>query len=356
MKYIKEFLELSLSEQQAALSHVATQKGLPLVVVEKDLWVTIVLHILFGENGSRGILFKGGTSLSKGFNLIDRFSEDIDVTYSIDTLKEYYGEFENPWNYFDAINTNDKWSNKKLERELSNLKDIGQKYTDEILLKIVEDEITKIIDLPFEIVSQGEMTLYIHYPKLLDDSEYGGYIEPKIKIEAGVRSARVPTIKKSIDSFFEQVLGKSDAIEVDILRPDRTFWEKATILHAENSRNEPSRIEKRNHMSRHIYDLVKLYNSEYGKMAINNLELLADVVQHKSTFYKDNRADYPNATPKAIKIVPTDELNNSFKVDYEDMAKSMIIGSPPTYKELIVILHKIEINISEKEKILDKRN
>ncbi|HIP44047.1 MAG TPA: nucleotidyl transferase AbiEii/AbiGii toxin family protein [Sulfurospirillum arcachonense] len=342
MKYIKEFLSLSLDEQQAALSHVATQKGLPLIVVEKDLWVTIVLHILFGENGSKGILFKGGTSLSKGFDLIDRFSEDIDVSYSIDTLKEHYGEFENPWNYFDAINSDDKWSNKKLERELSNLKDIGQQYTDEILLKIVEDEISKIINLPFKIISQGEMTLYIHYPKLLDNSEYGGYIEPMIKVEAGVRSARVPTITKSIDSFFEQVLEKSDPIEVNILRPDRTFWEKATILHAENSRNEPSRIEKRNHMSRHIYDLVKLYNSEYGKMALNNLDLLLNVVQHKSTFYKDNRADYLKATPESIKIVPTDKLNSSFKVDYEDMSKSMIIGNPPTYEELIEKLEQIE--------------
>ncbi|MEA2018651.1 MAG: nucleotidyl transferase AbiEii/AbiGii toxin family protein, partial [Campylobacterota bacterium] len=166
-----------------------------------------------------------------------------------------------------------------------------------------------------------------------------------IKIEAGVRSARVPTVTKPIDSFFEQVLGKSDPIEVDILRPDRTFWEKATILHAQNSRNEPLRIEKRNHMSRHIYDLVKLYNSDYGKIAIDDLDLLADVVQHKSTFYKDNRADYPNATPKNIKIVPTAELNNSFKVDYEDMVRSMIIGSPPTYEELIKSLEEIQLKL-----------
>jgi hypothetical protein len=80
-------------------------------------------------------------------------------------------------------------------------------------------------------------------------------------------------------------------------------------------------------------------------MAINNLDLLVNVVQHKSIFYKDNRADYPNATPKAIKIVPTDELNHSFKVDYEDMAKSMIIGNPPTYEELIESLEKIQLKL-----------
>lgn len=343
MQYIKEFLELPLDEQRAALSHIATQKGLPLVVVEKDLWVTILLHILFGKNGSKGILFKGGTSLSKGFNLIDRFSEDIDVTFSIDTLKEHYSKFTNPWEYFDEGND---WSNKKLERELSNLKEIGQKYTDEILFKIVEDELNKITQLNFEISSHDEMTLYIHYPKLLEEEEYGGsYVKPVVKIEAGVRSARVPTIEKEIDSFFEQVLGNSDPIKVNILRPDRTFWEKVTILHAENSRNEPIRIEKRNHMSRHIYDLVKLYNSEFGNMAIHNLELLADVVRHKSTFYKDNRADYDNATPQNIKIVPTYELNQSFKIDYEDMAKSMIVGNAPSYEELIITLEEIKSKI-----------
>lgn len=346
MKYIKELLSLPLDEQRAALSYVAIQKGLPLVVVEKDLWVTILLHILFGENGSKGILFKGGTSLSKGFNLIDRFSEDIDVTFCLETLKEHYGEFENPWNYFK--NNND-WSNKKLERELKNIKEIGQKYTDEILLKIVETEVKKVTNLDFEVISEGEMTLFIHYPKLLEENEYGGaYIKPVVKIEAGVRSARVPTISKNIDSFFEQVLEKSEPIEVEILRPDRTFWEKATILHAENSRNEPSRIDKRNHMSRHIYDLVKLYNSEYGTMAMNDLKLLADVVLHKSTFYKDNKADYENATPSNIKIIPTKELNDSFKADYEDMAGSMITGNPPIYEELINVLSEIEHSLKMK--------
>lgn len=343
MKYIKEFLALSLDEQQSALSHVATEKGIPFIVVEKDLWVTIILHILFGKNGSKGILFKGGTSLSKGFDLIDRFSEDIDVTYSIETLKHHYGEFEDPWNYFEDSNP---WSNKKLEKELLNLKKIGQKYTDEILFRIVEDEIKKTINLPFDIVSKGEMTLYIHYPKLLEENEYGAsYVKPVVKIEAGVRSARIPTITKNIDSFFEQILGKSDPVEVNILRPDRTFWEKATILHAENSKNEPSRIGKRNHMSRHIYDLVKLYNSKYGQMAMNDLELLADVVKHKSTFYKDPRADYQNATPKSIKIVPTPELAHNFKIDYDDMAQSMIIGNPATYDELLKILNKIQTEL-----------
>jgi hypothetical protein len=303
-----------------------------------------LLHILFGKNGSKDILFKGGTSLSKGFNLIDRFSEDIDVTYSIETLKEHYGEFENPWNYFE---NETKWSNKKLEKELDNLKNIGQKYTDEILLKIIENGLKEITNLEFEVSSKDEMTLYIKYPKILDDIEYGGsYINPVVKIEAGVRSARVPTIKKEINSFFEQVLGKSETIEVEILRPDRTFWEKVTILHAENSRNDPSRIEKRNHLSRHIYDIAKLYKSEYGQMAIDNLELLADVVNHKSTFYKDNKADYENATPKNIRILPTKELNDSFRDDYEDMAKTMIVGDVPTYQELLEILNEIKLELS----------
>ncbi len=343
MLYIKELLSSSVENQRATIGHIASTLGLPPIVIEKDVWVTVLLHILFGENGSKGILFKGGTSLSKGFNLIDRFSEDIDVTYSLDTLKEHYGEFRNPWDYFENPHN---WTNKSLDKALNELKSIGQKYTDEILLKIVNVELSKLTKMPFEVISDGEMTLFIEYPKVLDGNEYGGeYIKPVVKIEAGVRSARVPTIKRTIDSYFEQLLGKNDPIEVEILRPDRTFWEKATILHAENSRNEPSRIEKRNHMSRHIYDLVQLYNSEYGQMAIDNLELLADVVRHKSIFYKDNRADYPNAIPSAIKIVPTVELNNHFKNDYEDMAQSMIVGNPPTYEKLLESLRKIETEV-----------
>lgn len=166
------------------------------------MWVTVLLHILFGENGSNGILFKGGTSLSKGFNLIDRFSEDIDVTYCIDRLKKHYGEFENPW---DCFNEDTSWSNKKLEKELANLKNIGQKYTDEVLLPMVQNELQKITDLKFEVISQDEMILYIHYPQLLEQSEYrGSYVKPVVKIEAGVRSARVPTIKKQSIAFLNK--------------------------------------------------------------------------------------------------------------------------------------------------------
>lgn len=347
MLYIKELLSSSVDNQRATIGHIASTLGLPPIVIEKDLWVTVLLHILFGENGSKGILFKGDTSLSKGFNLIDRFSEDIDVTYSLDTLKEHYGDFRNPWDYFENPSS---WTNKSLDKALNELKSIGQKYTDEILLKIVKVELPKLTKMPFEVISDGEMTLFIEYPKVLDQNEYGGeYIKPVVKIEAGVRSARVPTIKRTIDSYFEQLLGKNDPIEVEILRPDRTFWEKATILHAENSRNEPSRIEKRNHMSRHIYDLVQLYNSEYGQMAIDNLELLADVIRHKSIFYKDNKADYQNATPNAIKIVPTAELNIHFRNDYEDMVQSMIVGNPPSYEELLESLGKIEAKVHHQE-------
>lgn len=346
MLYIKELLTSSVENQRATIAYISSTLGLPQIVIEKDLWVTVLLHILFGENGSKGILFKGGTSLSKGFNLIDRFSEDIDVTYSLDTLKEHYGDFRNPWDYFE--NTQN-WTNKSLDKALDELKKIGQKYTDDILLNIIKDELSKITYMQFNVMSEGEMTLYIEYPKVLDEIEYlGEYIKPVIKIEAGVRSARTPTIRQTINSYFEQLLGKSDPIEVEILRPDRTFWEKATILHAENSRNEPSRIEKRNHMSRHIYDLVQLYNSKYGQMAIDDLELLADVVRHKSTFYKDNKADYANATPMNLRIVPTPELNDSFKADYEDMSQSMIVGNPPSYDELLVILRKIEFEISKR--------
>ena len=339
---LKEWLNLSDYTKRNIFEETAKNIGFNYsTAIEKDWWVVRTIELIFKSSISESTVFKGGTSLSKAWGLIDRFSEDIDVTYSIDTLKKHYGEFENPWDYF---NEEASWSNKKLEKELSNLKNIGQKYTDEVLLSMVQNELQKITDLKFDVISKDEMTLYIHYPQLLEQSEYGGsYVKPVVKIEAGVRSARVPTIKKQIDSFFEQVLEKSEPIEVEILRPDRTFWEKATILHAENSRNEPTRIEKRNHMSRHIYDLVKLYYSEYGQMAINNLELLADVVRHKSTFYKDNKADYENATPSNIKIVPTTELNDSFKTDYADMAKSMIVGNSLSYEELIKILSIIEI-------------
>ncbi len=340
MKHIETFLSLPKEEQRLAITHVATEKGLPALVVEKDLWVTTILHLLFGENGTDGLVFKGGTSLSKGFDIIQRFSEDIDITLKTSLLESHFGTFD-----FDDPLTqwNESWSRNKLKKSLEKLRALGQTYVDEVMLPYLQNKLENLTSLGVTIRSEGEMTLNVYYPKVLNDKEYGGeYIHPIVKIEVGVRSTPEPNITQSIQSFIEEVKGEAEPVTVTILRPDRTFWEKVTILHAENSRNEPERIHKRNRMSRHLYDIVKLFESDFGKEALSSRDLLETVVKHKAVFFKDNKARYDEATPDLLRLVPKGEMLKRFKDDYEDMAKVMFSQEPPEFEKIMETLEEIE--------------
>jgi len=343
MKQIKTFLALPKEEQRLAIVHVATQKGLPALVVEKDLWVTAILHLLFSEKMGEGLVFKGGTSLSKGFDIIQRFSEDIDITLKTSLLEAHFGsfDFENPLEKW-----NDTWSGNKLKRSLEKLQVLSQRYVDEVMLPYLKTELDALTGEEVSIRSEGEMTLNVYYPKVLDDMEYGGaYIHPIVKIEVGVRSTPEPNIVQPIQSFIEEIKGEAEPVDVTILRPDRTFWEKVTILHAENSRNEPERIQKRNRMSRHLYDIVKLYESDFGKEALADRILLETVVQHKRIFFKDNKACYDEATPEKLRLLPKGEMLKRFREDYEEMVKVMFSQEPPSFDEVVQILEEIEESI-----------
>jgi hypothetical protein len=148
-----------------------------------------------------------------------------------------------------------------------------------------------------------------------------------------------------IHSFIEEIKGEGEPVEVTILRPDRTFWEKVTILHAENSRNQPERIQKRNRMSRHLYDIVKLYESDFGEEALKDRTLLDTVVKHKSIFFKDNKARYDEATPEKLRLLPQGEMLKKFQEDYEDMVKVMFSQEPPSFEKVVQILVEIESTI-----------
>ena len=345
MKQLQTFFSLSKEEQKLAIIHVATVKGLPPIVVEKDLWVTTILHLLFGKTAPTGMVFEGGTSLSKGFDIIQRFSEDIDITLKTSLLENSFGtfDFENPLEKWD-----ESWSGNKLKKSLEKLQALSQKYVDTQMLPYLFENLKPLSSQKVTIKSEGEMTLNVYYPQVLNDNEYGGaYVQPIVKIEVGVRSIPEPNISQAIKSFIEEVKGETDSVEVTILRPDRTFWEKVTILHAENSRNEPARIQKRNRMSRHLYDIVKLYASDFGTDALKDKALLEAVVKHKKVFFKDNKAKYDEATAKSLRLVPQGEMRERFREDYGEMVQVMFSEEPPSFDEIMDVLVEIEGKIRE---------
>ena len=171
MKQLQTFFSLSKEEQKLAIIHVATVKGLPPIVVEKDLWVTTILHLLFGKTAPTGMVFKGGTSLSKGFDIIQRFSEDIDITLKTSLLENSFGtfDFENPLEKWD-----ESWSGNKLKKSLEKLQALSQKYVDTQMLPYLFENLKPLSSQKVTIKSEGEMTLNVYYPKVLNDNEYGG--------------------------------------------------------------------------------------------------------------------------------------------------------------------------------------
>jgi hypothetical protein len=190
------------------------------------------------------------------------------------------------------------------------------------------------------------MTLRVAYPKRLESSAYGGaYIQPVVLIEMGIRSTPEPVMTQPIQSFIEESMHEADPIHVSLLRPERTFWEKVTLLHAENSRNEPERIQKRNRMSRHLYDIVKLYESDFGQQALGDAKLLERVAQHKLVFFKDNKARYDEAVPDTLRLVPEGEMRVRLREDYKEMAEAMFAHIPPSFDEIMATLQTIELAI-----------
>ena len=332
------FIKLDKYERSQAFRIASEKLGYPAYVIEKDFWVTYMLDTLFTRiNHNHRIMFKGGTSLSKCYKLIDRFSEDIDLSLHMADLG-FEGE-KAPHNV--AINE----SRSASKRSIENLKVAGEDFLKNIILVLLGDIIKE--DLNFDddwdliIDENNHENLLFHYPKSLEDGEYGNeYVKPVVLIETGTKSEHMPIENIKINSLLEDAIDsiKSSAI-INVLSPKRTFWEKVTILHAENNINKVERVKER--LSRHLYDIVMLYRDDIGIQASTNFDLLEIVAKHKEFYYRSNAAKYNEAKPGTLKILPKDEILEAFRLDYEKM-KDMFVGEIVSFDTIIEELKSLE--------------
>ena len=333
-----DFIKLPSKERSQAFRIASERLGYPAYVIEKDFWVTYVLDILFNRiEHSHRIMFKGGTSLSKCYQLIDRFSEDIDLSLHMEDL----GFAGNSAPHNIAINESKTASKKAIE----DLKLAGISFLNDTLYPLLYESINS--DLPTSdgwnllIDESNQENILFHYPKSLEDGEYGNqYVKPVVLIETGTKSEHVPIEEIEIHAFLEDVLPeiKSKCI-LNVLSPKRTFWEKVTILHAENNINRVERVKER--LSRHLYDLVMLSRSSIGQEAMKDQELLLAVAKHKAFYFRSNAANYDKAKCGTLKIVPHGELLEAFREDYDKM-KSMFSGDVIAFSIIIEELEAME--------------
>jgi hypothetical protein len=331
-------LQASESDRRNLFLETANRLGTPLRNIEKDFWVCFVLDLLFNDkvNGEPRLLFKGGTSLSKAYDLISRFSEDIDITV-------YREDIGHPAD----IATLQSWGRNKRNEYLGEIKNTCSNYIlgdlkDRLSVQIQKELTNAGISMPalqvlIDTADKDQQTLLVEYPSL-EVSGKDIYIESKVKIEAGAKSALDPsnmiTIKPYIQNEF--IGGDLSVPNVTCIAPERTFWDKALIAHGLRARFETHGGLKNNgnRVSRHYYDLHMLLNNAVGHIAIKDINLGKECALHASIFFFDKASQQELAAEGNFLIYPSDEMIPPLRRDYEQMS-AMIFGATPTFDEIL---------------------
>jgi len=320
---------LSSIERRELFVETAARAHMTPAVVEKDFWVCWTLGRLFAQPDlSRLLMFKGGTSLSKVFRLIERFSEDIDLILDWRVL---VGE-DNP--LATRSHTKQEAWNKAIDTKAVD-------YIARTLSATVKQIVAPVCRC--ELAVDDPHTLNVGYPAAFSDT----YLRPEVRLEIGPLAAWLPydsyRIRPYAAEAFPHLFEQPDCA-VRAIRAERTFWEKATILHHEAYRPEghqqPSRY------SRHYYDLAMMAASPVKKVALTNMALLLDVVAFKQRFYRRGWANYNLAKPGTLKLVPSGHLVPTLERDYAQM-RNMIFGRYPSFGEIMETLRTLERKIND---------
>ena len=320
---------------EALFLNTATKVGLSPAIVEKDFWVCWLLDYLFARSPwKRHLAFKGGTSLSKAFGLIKRFSEDIDLI--LDWRLLGYGKDE-PW--LQRSNTQQDLFNEEANaRSADFLKSVFAPRIRDDLSSEAGREINISID------EFDPNTVLFRYPCAFADTS----IVREIRIESGALAAWTPasyrTIKPYAADFYPQLF-KEPCASVYTVEPERTFWEKLTILHKEAMRTEKQGTVPVRY-SRHYYDVWCMCNSPVKEAALADIGLLDDVVAFKRKFYRCAWAKYELATVESISLLPPQYAMSALAADYAHMG-NMIFGDKPSMDEILSVITDLEQEIHE---------
>lgn len=329
---MKNIARLPKEERLILFRNTAANCGLSEGIVEKDFWVCWTLDYLFHQSPwTKHLAFKGGTSLSKSFDLIHRFSEDIDLILDWRLLESAQ---KDPWAQ-RSKNQQDKL-NKALNAETEVF------LREQFVPRLQEDFAQLLVDeFQIEVDEHETQTVNFTYPKLFGEDS----ILPMVRLEIGALAAWTPTTQSEIISYAAQQYGRifqNPSTSVLTVMPERTFWEKVTILHKEAFRtngNFPARY------SRHYYDLFCMDASPVKAAAFGNLDLLARVVTFKDRFYPAGNAHYDLAKPGSMRLLPPEDCLPVLRDDYAHM-RNMLFGEIPSFEEIMTCIARLEKEIN----------
>ena len=326
------YFELTVAQQRTILEQAAIKQGLPKHAIEKDLWVTAILQILFSLPCAEDLVFKGGTSLSKVWKLISRFSEDIDL--AIDRA------------VFELEGDLTKKQVKKLRKASSLF--VRDTLYQQLVEAVYQTSLKDFCQIEPEPDGEGDATypeprsIFIRYKSVFVDKL--DYIPPVVKVEAGARSLLEPYAETAIISMVEEALPSISTTISDVMVKtaiaEKTFLEKAFLLHELFSVN--SKVEARRR-SRHIYDLHMMMQQGVADNAIPNDELWQTIHHHRSTLTSMNGVDYSANIRRTIQLIPPKDSLANWRKDYEEMSSAMIYGEKPAFEELLESMNWLEL-------------
>jgi hypothetical protein len=323
---------LSANQRRDLFRETAAKRAMNPAIVEKDFWVCWVLKHLFAD-ASFGdhIVFKGGTSLSKVFGLIDRFSEDVDLILDWRLLGYGPGQ-QDPFRDFDSASQRDRFNKQFNERAAAY---IASTFVPELEHVFVAcPQVAGVVD------PDDQQAVNVVYPASFSED----YLRPEVRLEIGPLASWVPSDRHIVQPHaaraFPGVFDDADCPVVAI-SAERTFWEKATILHQQAHRTGAMPLR----YSRHYYDMYKLAGSAIKDAALADSALLQDVVAFKQRFYPSQWARYEDAKRGTFRLVPTTERLAELRRDYQEMA-IMIFGDVPTFDDITDTLRRLESEIN----------
>ncbi len=286
------FLSLPAAERRDILETAAARSGRPAVILEKDIWICWTLRVLFSIPDAHPMAFKGGTSLSKIYGVIDRFSEDVDITLDYRALAEGFDPFA------PGV------SRSKIRRFSDRLKTRVAGYTRQVVgpaLGAAAERLSLTDHCAVHIDEDGECVRFA-YPSAIERPV--GYLATEVLLEFGGRNVIDPNERHEIAPDIATMI---DGLEfpgatVTVLSPARTFWEKATLIHVECHRRRLAAGPER--LSRHWFDLACLARHDTGRAALANRALLEDVVRIKRVFFNASYAHYDHCLDGRFRLVP----------------------------------------------------
>jgi predicted nucleotidyltransferase component of viral defense system len=330
---MKEWFDLSEKDRKDIIIQTSVEIGLPPAAIEKDWWVIIVLRAIFNTKFADHLVFKGGTSLSKAWGIIERFSEDIDLAMD----RSYFG--------FDGDLS---------RKQVTNLRKASCKFVNEEFKQCLSDILIaqnvkdfELSTLEFERSDTDPVAIELKYKSLTENINY---LQPRILIEISSRSLRDPYQNRKLISFIGEKYPSTPfadkPIQIPTVVPTRTLFEKIFLLHEEFQK--PTNIPiKSGRMTRHLYDISRLMDTQFLEEALSDKALYVTIVKHRELLTNVTWVDYTRHGRATINFIPPESVMAEWSQDYKEMQESMFYGETETFKNLIEKLKNLNERINK---------